>query len=150
MTCRSATLMGRSGTVSDPDARVSAHRDLVENSVGVHSSIDERDAILRNHLRELSDLPLLSDGEELAAAAVMADGRSAENELAALGGQSSISLIEASDLMERVRMGEAARDELIGSTRRLVVSLARRHPSDAEVTKDFAWRHTFAIAERLD
>jgi DNA-directed RNA polymerase sigma subunit (sigma70/sigma32) len=102
--------------------------------MAIESPIDSRDAVLRARLRSLSDLPLLSDGEELVAAATMADGRSAENDLAALGGQDSINLNDAAELMERVRRGEAARDLLIGSTRRLVVSIARRHPSSAEVT----------------
>ncbi len=117
--------------------------------MSVHS-IDERDAILRAHLRELSELPLLSDGEELAAAATMADGRAAENELAALGGQPSISLAEAAELMDRVRSGEAARESLIGSTRRLVVSLARRHPSDAEVTRALLAAGDEAIGRAAD
>ena len=102
--------------------------------MAIRSSIDERAAILRARLRELSELPLLSDGEELAAAATMADGRAAENDLAAMGGQSAVNLNEASDLMDRVRQGEEARELLIGSTRRLVVSLARRHPCGPEVT----------------
>ncbi|MCB0960417.1 MAG: hypothetical protein KDB04_12995 [Acidimicrobiales bacterium] len=100
----------------------------------VAHATDERDAVLRDHLRALSHLPLLSDGEELAAAATMADGRAAENELAALGGQPSVDLHDAADLLDRVREGEAARERLIGSTRRLVVSLARRHPGDAAAT----------------
>lgn len=100
-----------------------------------HSSIGERDAVLRDHLHALRDLPLLSDGDELAAAATMADGRAAENELAALGGQPAVDLAEAAELTERVRRGEAARARLIGSTRRLVVSLVRRHPSDPDTTR---------------
>ncbi len=102
--------------------------------MAIESSIDGRDAVLRERLRSLSDLPLLSDGEELVAAATIADGRAAENELAALGGQDAIDLAEASELMDRVRRGEGARELLVGSTRRLVVSLARRHPNTAEVT----------------
>ncbi|HWJ97492.1 MAG TPA: hypothetical protein VNQ33_04990 [Acidimicrobiales bacterium] len=102
--------------------------------MAIGSSIDGRDAVLRERLRSLSDLPLLSDGEELVAAATIADGRDAENELAALGSQPNIDLTTAAELMERVRRGEAARDLLVGSTRRLVVSLARRHPSTPEVT----------------
>lgn len=117
--------------------------------MSVHS-IDERDAILRAHLRDLADLPLLSDGEELAAAAVMADGRAAENELAALGGQQQISLAEATDLMDRVHEGEEARARLIGSTRRLVVSLARRHPSDADVTRALLTAGDEAIGRAAD
>jgi DNA-directed RNA polymerase sigma subunit (sigma70/sigma32) len=118
--------------------------------MSVHSSIDERDAILRTHLRELGHLPLLSDVEELAAAATMADGRAAENELAALGGQPAINLADASDLMERVRQGEEARERLIGSTRRLVVSLARRHPSDAQVTRAMLTAGDDAIGRAAD
>ena len=101
----------------------------------VPHATDERDAVLRDHLRALSHLPLLSDGEELAAAATMADGRAAENELAALGGRPSVDLHDAADLLERVRDGEDARDRLVGSTRRLVVSLARRHPGDGPTTR---------------
>lgn len=101
----------------------------------VPHATDERDAVLRDHLRALDHLPLLSDGEELAAAATMADGRAAENELAALGGQPSFDLHDAADLLERVRQGEEARDRLVGSTRRLVVSLARRHPGDGPTTR---------------
>lgn len=101
----------------------------------MRASVDEREALLRSRLRELADLPLLSDGEELAAAATMADGRAAENELAALGGQPAVNLAEASALNERVRLGEEARDRLIGSSRRLVVSLARRHDGDAALTQ---------------
>lgn len=101
----------------------------------VAHATDERDAVLRDHLRALDHLPLLSDGEELAAAATMADGRAAENELAALGGQPSFDLHDAADLLERVRQGEDARERLIGSTRRLVVSIARRHPGDGAVTR---------------
>lgn len=95
---------------------------------------NERDAVLRSHLRALDHLPLLSTGEELAAAATMADGRAAENELAALGGSAAIDLDEAGALLARVHEGEEARARLVGSTRRLVVSLARRHPAGAERT----------------
>ena len=101
--------------------------------MGTHSSIDERDLLLRRHLRALEDLPLLSAGEELAAAATMADGREAENEVAALGGEAAIDLDEATRLMARIHRGEEARARLIGSSRRLVVSLARRHPAEAEL-----------------
>ncbi|MCU1370129.1 MAG: polymerase, sigma 70 subunit, RpoD family [Ilumatobacteraceae bacterium] len=102
--------------------------------MAIESSIDGRDAVLRDRLRSLRDLPLLSDGEELVAAATMADGRQAENDLAALASQPNVDLVVAAALMERVKRGEGARELLVGSTRRLVVSLARRHPSTAEVT----------------
>jgi DNA-directed RNA polymerase sigma subunit (sigma70/sigma32) len=118
--------------------------------MGIHSFTDERDAVLRDHLRALSELPLLSDGEELAAAATMADGRAAENELAALGGQPSIDLHDAADLLERVRRGEEARARLVGSTRRLVVSLARRHPADGEVTRTLLAAGDDAVGRAAD
>ena len=102
--------------------------------MAIEPSLDSRDVVLRDRLRSLADLPLLSDGEELVAAATIADGRAAENELAALGGRSAIDLNVASALMDRVRRGEGARELLVGSPRRLVVSLARRHPNTAEVT----------------
>ena len=102
--------------------------------MGVVTSTSERDALLRDRLRELASLPLLSDAEEIAAAAVMADGRAAENELAGLGGESQIDLMVAARLNDRVHAGEQARADLIGSTRRLVVSIARRHICAASVT----------------
>lgn len=101
----------------------------------VAHTTEDRDVVLRSHLRAIDHLPLLSAGEELAAAATMADGRSAENELAALGGRAAIDLEEASELLDRVRHGEQARERLVGSTRRLVVSLARRHPAGPELTQ---------------
>ena len=45
--------------------------------MAIGSPIDGRDVVLRDRLRSLSDLPLLSDGEELVAAATIADGREA-------------------------------------------------------------------------
>lgn len=65
----------------------------------------------------------------------MAAGRAAENELAALTSAHAIDLAEAGDLLDQVRAGERARERLVGSTRRLVVSFARRHPSDAAMTR---------------
>ncbi len=100
----------------------------------VVNATEDREVVLKERLRALSHLPLLSDGEELAAAATMADGRAAEDELAAMGEHPSIDLHDVADLLERVRRGEDARERLVGSTRRLVVSLARRHPSDPATT----------------
>lgn len=118
--------------------------------MAIHAWTDERETILRTHLRALADLPLLSDGEELAAAAIMADGRAAENELAALGGRSAVDLNEAAELMERVRRGEDARGRLIGSTRRLVVALARRHLTDPETTSALLAAGDEAIGRAAD
>jgi len=118
--------------------------------MGIHSSIDDREAVLRDHLHGLNHLPLLSDGEELAAAATMADGRTAENELAAMGAQPSVDLSEAAALMARVQHGEQARAQLIGSTRRLVVSLARRHPCDGATTRALLAAGDEAIGRAAD
>lgn len=98
-------------------------------------TLDDREAMLRARLRALHDLPLLSAGEELAAAATMADGRDAEYQLAALDQDHdrpghTLDLHEVADLLERVHRGEAARDRLVQATRRLVVSLARRRDVD--------------------
>ena len=54
---------------------------------GPSTTIDQREVVLRRHLQGLPDVSPLSDEEELVAAAVVADGRAAENELAALAGQ---------------------------------------------------------------
>jgi len=118
--------------------------------MAIESFVDGRDAVLRNHLWSLAELPLLSDGEELAAAATMADGRSAENELASMGGHASVNLADAADLAERVRQGEAARARLIGSTRRLVVSIARRHPCDADTARALITAGDDAIGRAAD
>src|SRR5689334_5660096 len=87
----------------------------------------------------MRDLPLLSAGEELAAAATMSDGRDAEYQLAALGAAADedtpLDLEGAEELLDRVREGEEARRLLVESTRRLVVSIARRHDLDGEATQ---------------
>lgn len=99
---------------------------------GTRPTIDEREAVFRRHLRSLGDPPLLTAGEELAAAATVAHGRAAENELAAVAAQEILDLEEVSRLRERIRRGDEARAALISSTRRLVVSLARRHSADSD------------------
>lgn len=95
-------------------------------------TIDEREAVFRQHLQAMGDAPLLTSGEELAAAATVADGRAAENELAALGGSTVTEINQIAALRERVANGDAARTTLIDSARRLVVSLARRHAADGQ------------------
>ncbi|HEX2575528.1 MAG TPA: sigma factor [Aquihabitans sp.] len=99
---------------------------------GSRPTIDEREAVFRRHLRALAEAPLLTAGEELAAAATVADGRAAENELAAVSSHDVPDLEEVAHLRERIRLGEAARVTMIAATRRLVVSLARRHAADAD------------------
>lgn len=94
----------------------------------VPAGLDEQEVRLRARLRALHDDVLLSIGEELRAAATVADGREAEYELAASADRpGSLDRHETADLLERVHAGEAARDRLVRSSRRLVVALARRH-----------------------
>lgn len=111
---------------------------------------DEREAILRRHLRDLEDTELLPDGEELAAAALVVDGRRAENELAVAASCAVADLDAATGLRVRVRRGEAARAALIGSTRRLVVSLARRHDADAAHTVALLTAGDAALSRAVD
>ena len=99
---------------------------------GTRPTVDEREAVFRRHLRALGDPPLMSAGEELAAAATVANGRAAENELAAIAAEDIPDIEEVAHLRERLRQGDVARALLISSTRRLVVSLARRHSADSD------------------
>jgi len=99
---------------------------------GPRPTVDEREAVFRRHLRALGDAPLLTAGEELAKAALVADGRQAEMELAGLVGEAVPDFEAAGDLRRRAKEGEAARATLIAATRRLVVSLARRHGGDGD------------------
>ncbi len=99
---------------------------------GTGPTVDEREAVFRRHLQSLGRSPLLTAGEELAAAATVADGRAAENELAAVAAQSVPDLEEVARLRDRVRQGDEARTAMIAATRRLVVSLARRHSADGD------------------
>lgn len=99
---------------------------------GRRPAVDEREAVFRRHLRALAEAPLMTAGEELAAAARVADGRAAEMELAAVATQEVPDLEEITRLRARVERGDRARAELIASTRRLVVALARHHEADAD------------------
>lgn len=101
---------------------------------GPSTTVDQREVVLRRHLQGLGDVPELSGAEELSAAAVVADGRAAENELAALAGAPMLDLEVVALLRDRVRHSDAAREHLIASCRPLVVSLARRHRANAGVT----------------
>lgn len=93
---------------------------------------DEREALLRRRRRPTSTSPLPSTADELAQAALVADGRRAENELAAMGSASLADLERAGELRARVRRGEIARDALIQTSGHLVDLLADRHASDPE------------------
>ncbi len=96
---------------------------------GTRPSGEQREAVLRAHLRALGEPRLLATGEELAAAALVADARVAENELAALSAQHLTDLDHAARLRARIAAGDEARGRLIDATRHLVVSIVRRHPA---------------------
>lgn len=101
---------------------------------GHRTTVDQRELVLRRHLNSIGAVPELTPEEELAAAAVVADGRSAENELAALAGAPMLDLDAIARLRDRVRHSDMAREHLIASCRPLVVTLARRHQATAGVT----------------
>lgn len=117
---------------------------------GPSTTVDQREVVLRRHLQGLGDVPGLSPAEELAAAAVVADGRAAENELAALAGAPMLDLEAVAQLRDRVRHSDAARDHLIASCRPLVVSLARRHRTNAGVTALLLSAGDDALARAVD
>lgn len=64
---------------------------------------------------------------ELEAAATMADGRAAENALAAMAGTPLADLETVASLRACIRRGEAARTMLLETTQPLVAALARHH-----------------------
>ena len=115
-----------------------------------HRPADAREALFRRHLRAVGDLPLLTDDEELAAAAEVAAGRAAENEVAALGGNAVTDLEQTAELRSLVRRGEDARSALIASTRRLVVSLARRHDAPLDRTAALLAAGDEALSRAVD
>jgi DNA-directed RNA polymerase sigma subunit (sigma70/sigma32) len=119
--------------------------------LAIVSNFDDPALRLRERLRSLHDDVLLTAGEELAAAATMADGRDAEYDLAALEDEPGpLDLNEAADLLERVHAGEAARDRLVRATRRLVISLARRHDPHGELTEELLSAGEEALARAAD
>jgi DNA-directed RNA polymerase sigma subunit (sigma70/sigma32) len=101
---------------------------------GHRTTVDQRELVLRRHLNSIGAVLELTPEEELAAAAVVADGRAAENSLAALAGAPMLDLEAIARLRDRVRHSDMAREHLIASCRPLVVSLARRHQATAGVT----------------
>ncbi len=72
-------------------------------------------------------MPLLDTDGDLAAGALVADGRTAENELAVLAGNSFADLEVVARLRDRIRRGEEARAQLLLASRPLVSALAHRH-----------------------
>ncbi|MBX3313865.1 MAG: hypothetical protein KF906_06060 [Actinobacteria bacterium] len=92
----------------------------------------------------------MTDAQELAAAATVADGRAAENELAALRHEGVADIERVQVLRGRVARGDVARADLIASSRRLVVSLARRHPAPASATEALLAAGDEALSRAVD
>ena len=111
---------------------------------------DAREALLRLHLEAASEYAVLSDEEELEAAADVAEARVAENELAQLGARVFADLDEVGRLRESLRAGDDARAALIGSSRRLVVALARRHDAPADRTAALLAAGDEALSRAVD
>lgn len=93
---------------------------------------EAREVVFRRYLRRIGDAPLLTEADELDAAADVADGRAAENELAALVASPMSDLARVSALRERITRGDEARGDLIAATRRLIVTLARQHDTGVD------------------
>jgi RNA polymerase sigma factor (sigma-70 family) len=76
------------------------------------------------YLNEIAKYPLLTADEELRLAREMSDGRRAAERLSALDPPTTS---ERADLEWRVQLGKQARDRLVLSSLRLVVSIARHY-----------------------
>jgi DNA-directed RNA polymerase sigma subunit (sigma70/sigma32) len=117
---------------------------------GIGPGDDAPEAVFRRRLRALDEAPLMTTGEELAAAARVADGRAADMELAGRADEPAPDPDEIAVLHERLRCGETARATLIAASRRLVVSLARRHRLDATQSSALLVAGDAALARAVD
>lgn len=117
---------------------------------GHRPPIDEREALFRRRLHALAGAPLMTAAQELSAAATVADGRAAENELAALRHDGVTDIERVQQLRDRIDRGDAARGDLITTTRRLVVALARRHPTSAAHTEVLLEAGDEALSRAVD
>ncbi len=79
--------------------------------------------LVRQYLREIGRVPLLTAAEEVSLARAVEAGLLAEERLATVNGDAEL----RADLGEVVRLGSAARGRLIESNLRLVVSVAKRY-----------------------
>ncbi|MBM3828284.1 MAG: sigma-70 family RNA polymerase sigma factor [Actinobacteria bacterium] len=83
-----------------------------------------QDAV-RLYLHEISRIPLIGAEEERSLGRLIADGQSAERELAELG--DSVSNLERRRLKRMIERGQVARHDLTRANLRLVVSIAKRY-----------------------
>lgn len=90
------------------------------------SRIDSSDDALRDYLRDIGRFSLLSAAEEVEFAAQVEAGVLAEEALSRLSEREKRSM-EGRELSWVARQGQRAKDSLINSNLRLVVSLARRY-----------------------
>lgn len=97
--------------------------------------------------RALTDAPLLSAAEEAVLASTCAAGRAAA---ATLAGYADPAGVERDDLEARVAAGVAARDRLILSNMRLVVSVARRFEGRGVVVTDLVQEGVLGLIAAVD
>lgn len=93
---------------------------------------DQFEATFLRRRRSAAASPLPGTDDELAQAALVAAGRRAENELAAMGAATVADLETAGALRAQVRSGELARDHLMRASEHMVELLAERHATDPE------------------
>lgn len=118
---------------------------------GNRPTADQRATVLRQHRRgPVPDSRLDADGE-LALAATVVDGREAENQLAVLASSTAVpSIGVVAHLKKRVLAGDDARRALITSTRRLVVTIARRHDGDGATSQALVAAGDAALIRAID
>lgn len=118
---------------------------------GSRPTVEQRDTVLRRHRRGPGpDKRLDADGE-LAFAALVVEGRQAENQLAVLASSTAVPTIGVvARLKAQVLAGDDARRALITSSRRLVVAIARRHDGDAEQSRALVAAGDEALRRAID
>jgi RNA polymerase primary sigma factor len=108
---------------TEPELRATIEDDELEDDDGVDLDLVPTDDTLNLYLKEVSRVPLLSPEEELRLATAYHDGREAEGCLAQNGHDSQ----ERDRLHALIQAGQAARQKLIRSNTRLVISVAKKY-----------------------
>lgn len=102
---------------------------------------------VRMYLREIGQIPLLSPEEEYALAKQMSEGRQAEEKLATAP---DLNPDEKRRLQETARVGKRAKQRLIESNLRLVVSVAKRFRERGMAFLDLIQEGNLGLMKALD